>query len=1058
MLFKLKYTFGKLKYIIFILPCIILFNATCLAQKPEITNINKKFAEMGVTLTITGNHFGTAINKVKVSFGAVQGEVISVSNNMIEVKIPSGTTFDNISVTNLDNGLTGFSQNAFLLSFGGFGIDSWSSQVNYTDESGLHDLCQCDFDGDGKIDVATASKSVGLISIWKNTSTLTNISFSRSTINLLNPTLYITCGDLDGDGKPDLVVSKEGTTNADRIFVLRNISTPGNIAFAPSQPFITKGFGSRVVVIKDLDNDGKPEITVANKSSKFFIFQNTSTSGTISFVSDCIELDVAAASSNGLAIGDLNQDGLADIVVVPEIDKDVFIYQNTSKPGQISFNAAQRIAVSGSLAMVRLGDLDQDGKPEIIVTKFISSPTTDNLAILLNRSSPGGAISFAAPQSFTTNPRPWGIDLGDLDGDGIVDIAVATIEPTNYKITLLKNNSSPGSLSFTRSDISTTVNSRSIKIGDYNGDGKPDLGFTSEFTYNISFLRNRNCFSPKIEPPDNLILCQGSILNLQASRSLGTTYTWFRNNVALTETTSSLAVTLPGEYKVQAVSESGSCSKTSEAITISSSNGDSPDPPSATNSGPVCQGGKLQLKANTISNAQYKWTGPNNYTSNLQNPEINNVRPEMAGIYYLEVKVGECLSDKVSTLVEINTVETQTIQANGATTLCEGKEVKLSVPLIAGYGYQWKLNGTAITGAILPNLQASKNGTYSIIITKNNCQVESQPFRVNILPPPSASFTAPEFVCNNNNFELKNTTQTAPDVNVFNLWDFGDGNTSTSKDAVHKYTSNGNYSVKLIVHYEDEDCKSEFTRNIIVEDNISITILSDIQGTPCEGEEVTLYVAGTYANYSWSTGETTPTIKVKQSGLYTLNVSTSEGCTGSDEIELDFLSAPILDLYAEDNITQISKGESIQLNASGAYSYSWFPVEGLSDPNSPNPVAQPLATTTYKLTGTAANGCSTIKEITIDVGNSINVNPHKLFSPNGDMVDDYWQIDRIQNYPDCTVSIFDRQGSKVYEAKGYNNEWNGTFNGKNLMQGVYFYVIRCGSKENQKSGSITLIR
>jgi gliding motility-associated-like protein len=264
--------------------------------------------------------------------------------------------------------------------------------------------------------------------------------------------------------------------------------------------------------------------------------------------------------------------------------------------------------------------------------------------------------------------------------------------------------------------------------------------------------------------------------------------------------------------------------------------------------------------------------------------------------------------------------------------------------------------------------------------------------------------------------------------------------------------------IRLTVSYEDEDCKTEYTKNVVVSDGFTVDIQTDKSGSICEGETISLSIPGNFKSYTWSSGATSPSIQVSESGTYSVIVTTPEGCIGTGELEINFLLKPIVDVVAEDNVTSIGIGESIQLLAFGALNYNWFPVEGLDNAGISNPIARPTTTTTYKVIGAAANGCSVEKEITISVSNSINVNPRKIFSPNGDNIDDFWVVDRIQNYPDCTLSIFDRQGLMVFEKTGYNNDWTGTYNGKNLMQGVYFFVIRCGSKENQKTGSITLIR
>ena len=69
------------------------------------------------------------------------------------------------------------------------------------------------------------------------------------------------------------------------------------------------------------------------------------------------------------------------------------------------------------------------------------------------------------------------------------------------------------------------------------------------------------------------------------------------------------------------------------------------------------------------------------------------------------------------------------------------------------------------------------------------------------------------------------------------------------------------------------------------------------------------------------------------------------------------------------------------------------------------------------------------------------------FSPNEDGINDYFRIGGLQNYPKHQLTVFNRWGAKVFEAKDYQNDWKGTFEGKNLPDGTYFYIIDTGEGE-----------
>lgn len=98
--------------------------------------------------------------------------------------------------------------------------------------------------------------------------------------------------------------------------------------------------------------------------------------------------------------------------------------------------------------------------------------------------------------------------------------------------------------------------------------------------------------------------------------------------------------------------------------------------------------------------------------------------------------------------------------------------------------------------------------------------------------------------------------------------------------------------------------------------------------------------------------------------------------------------------------------------------------------------------------------------ITILVGdeNEKLVDFDNTFSPNGDGVNDYWYVKNPQNYNTCSFVIFNQYGHEVYTSTGYNNDWDGTMNGKPLPVGTYYYVIDCPDCPCTHSGFISLIK
>ena len=206
-------------------------------QTPVIYSIDRDHATVDQTVTISGRNFGNSASTTKVFFGAAEGKVLAVTDNLVKATVPAGATFNKISLTNLTTRLTASAPLPFYPSFGGnaFNATNLGIQQDVLEEDELFDLCICDFDNDGRNDVGTSNNSslakFTSISVYKNNSTPSAISFLPAfgaELNVSRETRNVTCGDLNGDGKPELLVSQGGNA-AERIYVFKNISTgPGH--------------------------------------------------------------------------------------------------------------------------------------------------------------------------------------------------------------------------------------------------------------------------------------------------------------------------------------------------------------------------------------------------------------------------------------------------------------------------------------------------------------------------------------------------------------------------------------------------------------------------------------------------------------------------------------------------------------------------------------------------------------------------------------------------------------------------------------------------------------
>src|SRR5205814_9882469 len=150
-------------------------------------------------------------------------------------------------------------------------------------------------------------------------------------------------------------------------------------------------------------------------------------------------------------------------------------------------------------------------------------------------------------------------------------------------ITILNNQSTSGTINFAPMvTIPTTYISRHIKIGDIDGDAKPDIAYASVDdgkngipASKISVIRNQSCMIPKLTPAETQIICTGSNLRLFSTESKGATYSWKNNGTQVaTGSDPYFDIITSGNYTVTRKAEGATCSETSAntvTVTVSGS-------------------------------------------------------------------------------------------------------------------------------------------------------------------------------------------------------------------------------------------------------------------------------------------------------------------------------------------------------------------------------------------------------------------------------------------------------------------------------------------------------
>lgn len=453
----------------------------------------------------------------------------------------------------------------------------------------------------------------------------------------------------------------------------------------------------------------------------------------------------------------------------------------------------------------------------------------------------------------------------------------------------------------------------------------------------------------------------------------------------------------------------------------------------------ICSGYPLNLYSD--GGTSYAWTGPNSFSSNLQNPVIDPVVYADSGLYRVIVTNGFACKDTASLNVVVHDNPIPTISSNSP--LCAYDSIQLNAG--GGVGYNWSGVASYLSSSqnpIIHTMDSTLSGIYTVVVTNQyGCTTStSTTVEVKTNPKPLLATNAP--VCAGDTLRLFSSSgQTY-------AWHGPMGYANISQNLVlsSPSVSQGGY-YKQIISYSN-GCSNDDSLLVVVRTNPVIAINSDT--TICLHQEIEVVASGV-ATYAWNNGITTPSFLIFPSVDTTYQVTGVDlnGCRDTASFDVNVLPFVEVSLVQNPSGT-LFKDQIASYSAlpSGFGNYSFYVNYNLVQNSSSN-----MYTTANISDGDSvmvivsnSNMCFSSPELGVKV-----IEIYNSFSPNDDGVNDLF----LQGYQ---ITVFNRWGDVMYQGV---DGWNGKYNGEDVNTGTYYFTIKYSTADDQEieyKGDLMLVR
>lgn len=416
----------------------------------------------------------------------------------------------------------------------------------------------------------------------------------------------------------------------------------------------------------------------------------------------------------------------------------------------------------------------------------------------------------------------------------------------------------------------------------------------------------------------------------------------------------------------------------------------------------LCQGQTVILNATASNPSTFSWLP----ITNLSNPNIANpIAFPFSTTTYTVTALDATGCTKTAT-VNIQVSPNPIMNAPANTTVCEGESVLLIPNSTGALSWNWSPSGSLSCSTCQgPYASPTVTTTYTVTATNAGSCTRIDSVTVTVVPKPTVNAGPDIYRCNNTSSVQLNAIYTGTSALQTVLW--APPTNLAPTNALNPFANPSVTTTYTITVTDVNGCQDKDTltifQNAVAADAGPDTAL-------CQAGTVTLNaVQNPGFTYSWTpanlvnpanTASTvaSPTVTT----TFTLTVTDANNCTGTDEVTVFVSSPPPIDAGSD---VSICLGETVQLQGSGGINLLWQTDPSLSCTGCPNPIASPLTTTKYYLTGEDVAGCTNIDSVivtvnpgptvnvtqddTICIGGSINLvatgAPNWLWSPSGSL-------------------------------------------------------------------------